>query len=204
MLLLAITGVTPAPASAAVLVVCQDGSCDFTSISEAIAASADGDVIEIRPGTYDLPAGQGLQIFNRTLKLEGTGDPSDTVIRGGDGASVIDIRSSFGDTVVIRNLEIRNGGTDAGGGIYAQDVELSLSNCRFIRNEAFAGGALCAVTSSVDIDACRFARNVATGPGGAIYGEFSSFTIDGTLFDDNSASEGGGFGSLSSSSIITE
>jgi parallel beta-helix repeat protein len=63
------------------IVVAQDGSGDFTTISEAIAAAADGDSIEVKAGTYV----EGLRI-DKDVELRGE-DP-ETVVVESDGSGL--------------------------------------------------------------------------------------------------------------------
>ncbi len=59
------------------IVVAQDGSGDFTTLSEAVAAAADGDEILVRPGTYDESV-----VVDKDVAIRGDGPREDIVISG--------------------------------------------------------------------------------------------------------------------------
>ena len=62
------------------IVVAQDGSGDYTTITEAITAATDGDTILVRPGTYDEAV-----LVTTDVTIRGDGDRADVVIeRTGD------------------------------------------------------------------------------------------------------------------------
>ena len=95
---------------------------------------------------------------------------------------------------------------DGGGAIYASGVQLTIEDTEFVENKVDnlnvrdrsalkqgRGGGICAYKSTVTIKAGVFQRNMVNheGLGGAIYGEDSTFEIQGTTFEDNSALSGG-------------
>jgi F-box protein 11 len=57
------------------IVVAQDGSGDYSTISEAISAASDGDSILVRPGTYD----EAL-LIDKDITVRGDGDRAGVVI----------------------------------------------------------------------------------------------------------------------------
>lgn len=181
--------------NAATIDVCPDGSCDHTSIQAAVLASSDGDVIRVHPGNYVLPAGQEIDIFNRTLTIRGIGDVSGIVVQGPAGTGIFDIRANNDDSVTLENLSIVGGSTSVGGGLYAEDVELVVRNCRFESNLADAGGAAAVSRGDVEFDSCRFTFNDAALFGGAVYAVDATIRFVDCLFDDNASDEGGGIAS---------
>lgn len=56
--------------------VAADGSGDFTTISEAVAAASDGDTVIVGPGTYDESV-----VIAKDIALTGDGAPEDVVLR---------------------------------------------------------------------------------------------------------------------------
>ena len=56
------------------ITVCPDGTCDFTSVDEAITAAADGDRIEIGSGVYDLSQSHDLE--ERRIEVVGVAEAS--------------------------------------------------------------------------------------------------------------------------------
>ena len=116
--------------------VCTDGSCDYTTISNAIAAASGGDTIRISAETY---TEAGLTIDkNLTITGEGSGN---TIIqahttKGSATDRVFYINS--GVTATIEKVTIRHGRINAvndhGGGIANHGI-LELKNCAVIDNE---------------------------------------------------------------------
>lgn len=89
-----------------------------------------------------------------------------------------------------------------GGAIEVEYSEADLEDCRFEQNRATSsdlwtckGGAI-AVLGPATLSArrCSFVRNVATGleggPGGALYLEFATASVESCLFDQNAGGEG--------------
>jgi nitrous oxidase accessory protein NosD len=66
----------PAASGGPTIIVAADGSADFTTISEAVAAAADGDTILVRPGTYSESI-----VIDKDISLTGEGAAEDIIIR---------------------------------------------------------------------------------------------------------------------------
>jgi hypothetical protein len=119
----------PGPAAKATMVVGPGER--IVSISEAARLARDGEVIEIRPGTYrDQPA---VWTQNRLL-IRGSGDRP--VMLGGDaeGKGIWVVR---GGQVRIENIEFRGARVAHfnGAGIRFEKGQLSIDRCRFVDNE---------------------------------------------------------------------
>ena len=102
-----------------------------------------------------------------------SGDPTDTVISGGDAGSVIDARIA-GGSLIIRNLSITQGQSDYGGGIR---IEPTLTGAVRLEN-------LVVNSNTTIINAS------AEGGGGGIFADLSDSTtleIIGCDIDDNHA-----------------
>ena len=66
---------SPLPPGPRTIVVAQDGSGDFTTISEAVAVAQDGDTVQVQPGTY------AEQVtITRDITLQGDGDDRALVV----------------------------------------------------------------------------------------------------------------------------
>ncbi len=76
-------------------------SCTFSSIKQAIAAAAEGDVILIKKGTYR----EGNITVDKPLTLRGEGYP---IVDGQNQAEVLTITAN---NVVVEGLDVRNVGT---------------------------------------------------------------------------------------------
>jgi hypothetical protein len=95
-----------------VFIVAQDGSGDYTSITEAVTVATDGDTILVRPGTYDEAV-----LVTTDVTIRGDGDRSDIIIertgdlpqglgKWGDAALPYAIRLEHTDAS-IENLSLR-------------------------------------------------------------------------------------------------
>lgn len=98
------------------------------------------------------------------------------------------------------DTKVNNNGdanTVMGGGIYAaQGVVLNAKNTKFLDNTAKSGGGILLWSnSSADLNNSEVSGNKATGDGGGVYiwdSTCSLTTSNGTVFRENSASNGGG------------
>jgi hypothetical protein len=191
-------------ASAAYLTVCSAGppACQYASVADAVAASADGDVIIIGPGSF---AG-GFTITNR-VDLVGAGAGSTRIVGGATGLTV-----APGADVIIRQLTITgatatglvNHGTltvrrstisgndgfgvaEAGG--IRNTATLTLYGVTVSNNRGENAGALENHGSAV-ITGSTFADNQGSFDAGAIR-NFGNVTFrDGTLLDNGSQGAG--------------
>ncbi|MBD3169796.1 MAG: T9SS type A sorting domain-containing protein [candidate division Zixibacteria bacterium] len=94
---------------------------DFLLIQEAINASYDGDTILVRPGVYmeniDL-IGYNIVLASLFLTTNDTSYISSTIIDGDSSGSVVRLVNDEDSTTVICGFTLRNGLSEAGGGIY--------------------------------------------------------------------------------------
>jgi len=123
-----------APVAAATLTVAADGSGDYMTINEAVAAAAEGDTILIKPGTYTMTA--SLNIYTSNLKI--IAETQDTVILNLIGTYSFIIRSTG---VQLEKLTFK--GSQKGMGIYGAGA----SNC-LIKNNKFINIGTFSIDSS--------------------------------------------------------
>ena len=183
----------------------QDGTGNFTTIQEGIAAAATtGDTVLVYPGTYY----ENLNMTGRNITLASlemtTGDPqyiTSTIIDGQHQASCI-ILHNIDIGVTIRGFTIRNGfgsflSAHDGGGIQIQCVENGiLINCHFIHNLAEQGGAIFADLTTLTLSGLRINENYANYGGAAFWDYGSNLTFDPVNRCDvynNNASKGADF-----------
>jgi hypothetical protein len=143
----------------------------YPSISEAIAAASDGDVIDIT-GTHT----ESIDI-SKAITLRGT-DPSTDIIQAAatQGAATSRVIVASGDkNITIENLTVQNGNSAAhGGGIFADKVTglLTLDNVIITNNTtAKNGGGISTGGSNVNFNDCTISNNstTANGTGGGIH-----------------------------------
>ena len=150
------------PASAETITVCAKG-CDYTSINAAIAASSDGDVIQLAAETYF----EGAQIdpIDKAITLRGVlgedGEPA-SVLDGSGAHRVLHCNRNEDANTKFERLVIRNGSDDIGGGMaILGGTSPTLTNCTFTNNSASIGGGMSIVTASPTLINCTFTNNSA-------------------------------------------
>ncbi len=185
--LLAVTSVLPSMAGGAVWTVRQDGTGDFATIGEAVAAASPSDQINVGPGVYgetvfiakslDLVSESGVGstfldggiLQEPVMRFEGGGTIAANVegftFRNGqyvdNGAAV---RLTGGAAVVFRGCVFQaNHSNYAGGAVFVRDhpSKASFEGCHFVGNSAFwAGGAAAAALGGhIRAIGCVFMEN---------------------------------------------
>jgi len=144
------------------------GETSYNTITEALDAAIDNDVIEI--------TGEHTEAINitKSVTLRGTDPATDIIQAAADQASatsrVIYIDGKEGATkVTLENLTIRNGNdAEHGGGIYADKVtdlftmyNVVLTNNTSVKN----GGGISIGGSNTNIEFCTIENNTTTGEG---------------------------------------
>lgn len=171
---------------------------DFPTIQAAIDYSAAGDVISVKPGTYN----ENLVIRAKTLTLKSVSGPSETIIDGRQLGPVIYIVS--GGSSVIEGFTIRNG-SDSGINIHFETAgsttDSTINNCIITNNTApvWGGGlkAYCVPNPpsyiTVNLTNSIISGNMAGTSGGGIHSiGYGSINISNTTITGNRANEGGG------------
>lgn len=161
-------------ASAAFLTVCSAGppACQYSSVADAVAASADGDVITIGPGSF---AG-GFTITKR-VNLVGAGAGSTQILGGSTGVTV-----APGADVIIRHLTI----TGATGTGLVNHGTLTVRHSTISSNAGFgveAGGILNSAT--LTLNAVTVSNN--HGEEAGALQNHGSAVIAGSTFTNNTA-----------------
>ena len=201
--LLACSSVT---ASAGTITVCASG-CDYTSINDAIAASKDGDVIQLSAETYF--EGEQIDSLGKAIMLRGVqnkaGEPA-SVLDGAGTHRVLISESGEGPETVFENLVIQNGQSATGGGMYNEASSPTLMNCTFTSNSANAhGGGMYNDGSSPTLDNCSFTENSANGFGGGMASWYDSLPVlTDCSFSKNTAGRGGGMHNYANSDPIVK
>ncbi len=150
---------------------------DYPTISAAIVASVDGDVINISSGTYNEhtldPAGKAITIQG-TLDSDGS---LATIIDAEQGGTVFFIHSDETSKTVIKDLVI-TGGTGSsydkagtlrlGGGICSFSSP-TISNCTIVDCSATVGGGIFCVPGELTISNCTIQACTAEDNGGGIF-----------------------------------
>ncbi len=188
----------------------QDGSGDFLTIGEAVAASHGGDVIEVGPGVYE----EQVDVYSR-LTFVSTDGAATTIVdgedthyplwfRGGTG-HVVDgftfrngfhvsgggaIRCQGGATLMIRNCILEDNVSEYdGGAFFTRDTGAFIDayDCTFRRNHAEhnAGAGIAILGSRINYTRCSFFENTAGVLSGAVTADQSSMDVTDCLFVGN-------------------
>jgi len=143
---------------------------DYSTISDAINASVNGDTVLVQPGTYyeniDY-SGKNIVIGSLFLTTEDTSMISGTIIDGSANGSVVTIKNNEDSTAALIGFTIRNGKADYGAGVYIENASPLISNC-IIRNNLVErsnpiGGGILLQNSRSIIYKCEIMYNTATG-----------------------------------------
>lgn len=199
-----------AAAGAATYEVRPDGTGDFPTIQAAIAASADGDIIELTDGRFTGPGNRDLDYGGRAITVRSrTGSPEACVLdcAGDESDPHRGFLFSSGEQAgsVLAEITITNGWMTAdveGGAILCTSGSSPrIQGCRFSTNRHAA--VRCIEGSSPVLRDCVFSRNHGS-QGGAISCANSSMALDGCTFLDNTGEvSAGAFYGEESSPVFT-
>lgn len=152
------------------ITVCASG-CDHSSLTQAILAAQDGDVIELAAETYTHLT--QFETSGKAITIRGTTDADGlpTSILDGQGTHrVFACRQGETETTVLENLVFRNGRSlTSGGGLNLFLTSPTLINCTFLDNHATVDGGALVNTATPVLIGCRFIGNTAGGNGDGIF-----------------------------------
>lgn len=195
--------------------VAKDGTGDYSTLQEAIAASSEGDRIEVGPGTYsETEVGEaGVQVAH-SLEIIATSGPEDTIIDGDnvrrgflfsggqqssvEGISFLhcyhnDIGSGItvtgGAHVLVVGCTFAHDLTGyQGGAVHVRQAGSSLQvlDSRFSDNKSYIGGAgTCIQGANLSFEDCLFEKNMGSGSFGTVAANASHLVVDGCTFAEN-------------------
>ncbi len=200
-------------ASGATLSVDPGDPSAFATISEAIAAAASGDSIEVAAGSYAEcldPGGEDLSIASldgaKVTTLDATDLCDDAIsVTSGEALSLqgFTVRNdrARGATVYYSELNLEEvvlsdcgWAGQQGGAIYTYGGSLNLQDCALTDNAAAEGGAIYLYAyGSMQADGCSFEGNLAESHGGAIFSYWENqLSLTSCSLKDNSAVTGSG------------
>jgi len=128
----------------------------YPTIQAAINAAESGDIVTVRPGTYN----ERLDIGGRNITLRSLLGPTATIIDPqGVGGVVVQSTNAAANGWVLQGFTIRNG---LDSGLYVSGVTATVRNCKFINNQASrGGGAHVRAGANVTFEGCEFRQNLA-------------------------------------------
>jgi hypothetical protein len=129
------------------IVVYENGSGPFPTITAAIDAAVEGSVIYLADGVFTGDGNRDIDLAGRVLTIRSqSGDPETCIIDcQGDAQEWhrgFYFASDEGPETALEGLTIRNGYSDIGAAAYVSDASPSFSNVVFADNYADFGGAL--------------------------------------------------------------
>ena len=187
----------------------EDGTIDhpFDRINEAIDASANGDTVLIRAGTYLDSA--TINTDGKAITIRGEDGAANTIVDGfASPESIMVIDSGEGPATVIEGLTLQGGNDGTGGALEILGATTSpvIRDCVFRFNTTPVDGSAVNVTApSTSLTArarfedCVFENNTATGSaaGSNVDGTFAAIRTSPMLvrctFRNNTAAAGAGF-----------
>jgi hypothetical protein len=162
-------------ARTAVAVDCSVPSATYPTIQSAVDDPV-CDAVNIGSGTFY----ETISI-ERPVTLFGNGAGS-TTIDGTAGGSVITVKTT---AVTLRDLTIRNGSAQAGGGIYNEGTDLSIKECQIRNNFASSrGGGIFNKRGKLSISGSTIEENEGD-PGGGLYNEAGTMEISNSMIKNN-------------------
>jgi hypothetical protein len=183
----------------------------FRKIQDAIDNSADGDVIEIKPGTYTGKGNYDLDPNSKSITIRSI-NPDDSNIRK---STVIDpnhagrgffFHNGEDANCVVAGLTIKNGfAADHGGGIHCFEASPSIKKCIIEGNHSNdSGGGLFSSFGSPQLTDCLIIDNEADS-GGGLRSYQSGIKLDKCVIIANKAADiGGGMAfSMGCSSVLS-
>lgn len=185
----------------------------YPTIQEAIDAAADGNIVEVSPGTYQ----ENLVFLGKDITVRSTDGAAVTCIDGSaltagpTIGSVVRFVNGESSNAVLEGFKITGGsGTLAispsvGGGIFISGAQPVIRDCVIEGNTAANGGGIYArnVTGGVLIEGCTIRNNVATEGGGFHMNGNGSVVIDRCEISQN-LSNGGVANSLNMGTFIVQ
>ena len=159
-------------------------SCSRITFIEIKNLTISDSLFNTKDDTTLTTRGTSMHIFRSSFR----GNASHSSPMFGQGGTI----KSTNSTITIRESSFIGSSAKEGGVIYADlDSKLNIHTCSFDRNKAVKGGAIrVSGGSSVSIIQSIFTNNIAE-EGGALSIEQSNVTLEGSVFDNNTATTSG-------------
>ncbi len=172
---------------------------DYPTIQAAINVAAYGDEVVVAPGTYN----EHINFLGNVITVRSSDGPEVTTIHGTGSGTIVLCISGEGPDTVLDGFTIRGAGGNQYGGGMRNEAHPTVANCIFFGNAAQFGGGMYNGASSPTVIKCVFQNNTASWGGGGIYNHLGSPTIIDCTFSQNIALQGGGVGNLSAGPTVT-
>ncbi len=179
---------------------------DYATIQDAIAASANGDTVIVRPGTYM----ENVDFLGRAITVRSEMGPGLTLIDANQSGRSVTFQSGENANSLLEGFTLTGGDTTTGGGILCDASSPTIRGNIIVGNSVnywpfgFGGGICCSNNSAPLITNNIISENSATAFGGGIYcGHSSPTIINNTILDNLGTHYGGGIYCYLSSPLIT-
>lgn len=182
--------------------VCQDGSCVYSSIKFAVNDVPADTVINVCPGTYKE---SNIEVENGELAIRSVMGPSVTTIDA-NGAFATAVRFVGGGTVLgsygLQGFTVKGARpTLYGGGLYVESSSPLIENCIFEFNTAgLLGGGMYLANANAVFRHVTVRNNASSDDGGGVYIFLGSPVFEDSVIENNSANDEGGGVSMDGSS----
>jgi len=161
----------------------------FETIQYAIDFSSDGDTVMVLDGVYS----ENITINEKSITVRGSGNPDNIIIDGGHVGSTITVTGIIFNSVSVENLTISNGTSENGGGIFAQDIALTLKQIIVRENTALGnGGGVYLLGAQTEISNSLIISNNAINGGGVSCESFAFCSLWNNTISNNLSSENSG------------
>lgn len=172
-----------------------DGSADFLTITAAVAAAQDGDVILVNAGLYE----EGpISLLGKRIVINGVLGGVDSVkVRSAvTGEPVFEVVSGEPSGTALANLTIEQAQTkESGAGVRVENgSELVMVGCMILDNtsEGSGGGLYVSYDSRISLSGCTFRGNAGSTGGGVCIGAPGDCSVSRCSFEGNAAYNGAG------------
>ena len=195
---------------------------DYSTIQTAINGVIHGDTVIVAPGVYEETInfnGKAILVASYFVIDSDSSFIYTTIIDAQDTGSVVTMKSGETNSSILLGFTIQNGNGNYedpdengtyytyGGGLYIQDSDPSIKNCKItnnVGNEGGGGGVFCYNSSPIFLE-CTFDNNETDDVGGGLYSRSnSSPEFYNCIFSENSAEFGAGCYLRNDSSPIME
>jgi hypothetical protein len=165
---------------------------DHATIQEAVDAAADGEAVWIRPGRWDGP----VETSGRELTLAGLGDAAGEVIVDAHSAGSV-VTHEGGGSLLLAHLTLTAGRAITGGALHVDGLDgVELHDVILARNFADDGGGLWALDTPLVVSDTVVTDNHASMGGGGMWitgnGIDALASLRRTTFHANTAGATGG------------
>lgn len=167
---------------------------DFATIQGAIDASLDGDLILVKPGTFQ----ENIDFSGKAVEVRSTDGPAITFIDGGQKSTVVTFGSGEGLDSVLDGFTLMNGYASQGGGIHCLGASPLIRNNLVMGCAAQNGGAIGIQfewpggAPHPIIENCSFFNNMAINGSGVFICGAENCTFTGNFILKNTGGTSGG------------